>query len=63
MNKKTKKVIRVSGKGGAYYKCVKCGLEYWGHPGSQDECQGCGSLYIEWMNYVEMFSETITGRK
>ena len=39
----------------AQYKCCKCHHKYNGKPGPQDPCHKCGSLYIKWLNYDELY--------
>lgn len=40
--------------GNATYRCVRCGAR-WQHEPGPTECPYCGSLYAEWLNYLEMF--------
>lgn len=48
---------------GAEYQCIACGHEWigWCGPGAVEEdepplaCQTCGSIYVKWANYEEMF--------
>lgn len=56
---------------GAHYRCVSCGWEFIGYAGPQQskaallklpgarseptECKACGSPYMRWLNYEQMF--------
>jgi len=42
----------------AHYKCCKCGYEYYCPP-EVIRCWECGWLYVEWVNYNEMFGNRI----
>jgi hypothetical protein len=37
----------------AHYQCVKCHRPWWADAGPT-HCIHCGSLYVTWLNYVEL---------
>lgn len=41
----------------AHYRCLGCGLEYWGKPGPQKDCVMCSSVYFKWLNYERDFAK------
>ena len=40
----------------AEYKCMKCEYQYTSDPGPTT-CPHCGSLYVEWTNYIKDFQK------
>ena len=40
------------------YKCLKCEFEY-EHPVRQTQCPKCRHLYVQWLNYDELFGDRV----
>tara|TARA_Y100000310_G_C20133115_1_gene556773 strand:+ start:328 stop:489 length:162 start_codon:yes stop_codon:yes gene_type:complete len=41
-------------KNKAHYRCQECGTDWWDDP-KPVECPKCDYLYIDWLNYKELF--------
>lgn len=50
--KESRRLMGLSKKGEAGYRCLKCGAAQWfpEPPQSGNECIECGHLYVQWIN-------------